>query len=61
MIKATSFFLSLFLLQFSFSQSTSYDILIKNGKIIDGTGNNWYYGNVAIKEGKIVAIGKNIN
>ena len=34
------------------------DILIKNGKIIDGTGNNWYYGDVAITYGKIVAIGK---
>ncbi len=34
------------------------DILIVNGKIIDGTGNNWYYGNIAIKDGKIIAIGK---
>lgn len=34
------------------------DILILNGKIIDGTGNSWYYGNVAIKDGKIIAIGK---
>jgi N-acyl-D-amino-acid deacylase len=34
------------------------DILILNGKIIDGTGNNWYYGNVAIKDGKILAMGK---
>ncbi|HEX7845403.1 MAG TPA: D-aminoacylase [Chitinophagaceae bacterium] len=36
------------------------DILITNGKIIDGTGNSWYYGNVAIKDGKIVGIGRNI-
>ena len=34
------------------------DILILNGKIIDGTGNNWYYGNVAIKDGKILSVGK---
>jgi len=34
------------------------DILIINGKIIDGTGNNWYYGNVAIKDGKILSVGK---
>ena len=34
------------------------DIMIVNGKIIDGTGNNWYYGNIAIKDGKIIAIGK---
>ena len=35
-----------------------YDILIRNGKIIDGTGNSWYYGDVAVKDGKIIAIGK---
>ncbi len=40
----------------SFSQQ--YDILIKGGKIIDGTGNSWFYGDVAIKDGKIAAIGK---
>ena len=35
-----------------------YDILIRNGKIIDGTGNSWYYGDIAVKDGKIVSIGK---
>src|SRR5687768_2318425 len=33
------------------------DLLLKGGKIIDGTGNPWYYGDVAISSGKIVAIG----
>jgi N-acyl-D-amino-acid deacylase len=33
------------------------DLLIKNGRILDGTGNSWYYGNIAIKDGKIVAVG----
>ena len=37
------------------------DILIINGKIIDGTGNSWYYGNIAIKDGKITAMGRNIS
>ena len=32
------------------------DILIKNGKIIDGAGNPWYYGEVGIKDGKIIKI-----
>ncbi|ULT44461.1 amidohydrolase family protein [Niabella defluvii] len=36
------------------------DILIKNGKIIDGTGNSWYYGDIAVKEGKIERIGKSL-
>jgi N-acyl-D-amino-acid deacylase len=35
------------------------DILIKNGKVIDGTGNGWYYADIAIKDGKIIAIQKN--
>jgi N-acyl-D-amino-acid deacylase len=34
-----------------------YDIVLKNGKIIDGTGNPWYKTDVAIKQGKIVKIG----
>jgi N-acyl-D-amino-acid deacylase len=36
------------------------DLLIKNGKIIDGTGNGWYHADVAIKDGKILAIQKNL-
>lgn len=39
-----------------FSQEA--DILIKNGRIVDGTGNSWYYGDVAISNGKIVYVGK---
>jgi N-acyl-D-amino-acid deacylase len=42
-------------------QSQQYDILLSNGKIIDGTGNSWYYGSIGIKGGKIIAIGRNIN
>jgi N-acyl-D-amino-acid deacylase len=34
-----------------------YDLLIFNGKIISGTGNPWYYGDVGILKGKIVKIG----
>jgi N-acyl-D-amino-acid deacylase len=34
------------------------DILIKNAKILDGTGNSWVYGDIAIGGGKILQIGK---
>lgn len=34
----------------------SYDLLIKNGFIIDGTGNPGFYGDLAVKDGKIVKI-----
>ena len=40
------------------ASSQQYDVIIMNGKIIDGTGNSWYYGDVAVKDGKIAAIGK---
>lgn len=33
------------------------DIILRHGKIIDGTGNPWYYGDVAIKDGKIYKTG----
>lgn len=42
-------------------QANQCDILITNGKIIDGTGNNWYHGNVAIRDGKIIATGRTVN
>jgi dihydroorotase/N-acyl-D-amino-acid deacylase len=35
----------------------SFDIVITNGHIIDGTGSPWYSGDVGIREGKIAAIG----
>jgi len=39
----------------------SFDILIRNGKILDGTGNPWYWGDVGIRGDRIVAIGKLTN
>lgn len=43
------------------SYSQDYDILIRNGKIIDGSGNNWYYSDIAVNNGKIVAVRRNIH
>jgi N-acyl-D-amino-acid deacylase len=34
-----------------------FDIILKNGKIIDGTGNPWFYGDVGIVKNKIISIG----
>jgi len=36
---------------------TIADLIIRNGKVLDGTGNSWFYGDVAIKDGKILKIG----
>src|SRR6266576_3077046 len=35
----------------------SFDIVITNGHIIDGTGSPWYSGDIGIRDGKIAAIG----
>lgn len=51
----------LLIIPFAGFSQTTYDVLIRNGKIIDGTGNSWYYADVAVKDGKIVSIQKNIN
>ncbi len=37
--------------------SRSFDTVIINGHIIDGTGSPWYSGDVGIRAGKIAAIG----
>lgn len=34
------------------------DLLIQNGRVVDGAGNPWYRGEIAVKDGKIVKIGK---
>ncbi len=39
------------------AQSPSFDLVITNGHIIDGTGSPWYSGDVGIRDGKIAAIG----
>ncbi|MGB3863094.1 MAG: hypothetical protein WA915_13515, partial [Candidatus Aminicenantaceae bacterium] len=33
-----------------------YDVLILNGRVVDGTGNAWYYGDIGIRGDRIVRI-----
>src|SRR5271166_840717 len=39
------------------AQGDSFDVVIVNGHIIDGTGSPWYSGQVGIRSGRIAAIG----
>lgn len=39
------------------AESGEYDIVIRHGHIIDGTGSPWYAGDLAIRDGRIAAIG----
>jgi N-acyl-D-aspartate/D-glutamate deacylase len=36
----------------------TYDLVVRGGKIVDGTGNPWYYGDVALRGDRIVAVGR---
>ena len=40
------------------AQQAEYDVLIRGGRIVDGTGNPWFNGDVGIREGRVAAIGK---
>jgi len=35
-----------------------YDLLIRNGRVFDGSGNPWFPADVAVQNGRIVAVGK---
>jgi dihydroorotase/N-acyl-D-amino-acid deacylase len=35
-----------------------YDVIVRNGHIVDGTGNPWYAGDIAIQGDRIAAIGR---
>ena len=39
------------------SATLSFDIVITNGHIIDGTGSPWYSGDIGIRDGRVVTIG----
>src|SRR5262249_19609979 len=38
-------------------KTNTFDVIIRNGHIIDGTGSPWYSGDVGIRAGKVIAIG----
>jgi len=41
---------------FSCRSGGQYDLVITNGRIVDGTGNPWYHGDIAIQGDRIVAM-----
>jgi N-acyl-D-aspartate/D-glutamate deacylase len=38
--------------------TASFDLIIRNGKITDGTGNPWFQGDLAVSDSKIAAVGR---
>ncbi len=53
--------LAVFLSTVNFAQARvmeQFDLVINNARIIDGTGNPWFRGSIAIKDGRIVKVGR---
>ncbi len=38
------------------TSATTYDVVITNGRIVDGTGNAWFWGDIAVRDGRIARI-----
>jgi N-acyl-D-amino-acid deacylase len=59
LMKRNLFLLILFFLSpLSSVTAQDYDLILRNGRVIDGTGNPAYFAAVAVKDGRIVVIGK---
>ncbi len=48
----------LVLLASALLSAADYDLLIRNARVVDGTGNPWFLADVAVKDGTIAAIGR---
>src|SRR5260221_2699897 len=40
------------------SQAPAYDVLIRNGRVLDGSGNPWLAADIGIRAGRIVDMGR---
>ena len=34
----------------------AFDVIIENGRVVDGTGNAWFYGDIGVRGDRIAAI-----
>jgi len=39
----------------------AYDLLLKRARVLDGTGSPWFWADVAIADGRIAAIGRELS
>jgi N-acyl-D-aspartate/D-glutamate deacylase len=46
-----------FLAAATWAQTVPFDLVIRNGHIIDGTGSPWYAADIGIRDGRIAALG----
>ena len=43
------------------ARAQSVDLLVRAARVIDGTGAPWFMGDVAIADGRILAVGRNLD
>ena len=48
----------LFVTTMAHGQEMPYDVVFRGGKVVDGTGNPWFIGDVAVQGDRVVAVGK---
>ena len=47
-----------FLVSVTAQPAQRFDLLIRNGRVMDGTGNPWFPADIGIQNGRIAAIGE---
>src|SRR5437879_4809785 len=57
-MRPATFTLLVFSIVSLLAQNPKYDLVITGGRVVDGSGNPWYYGDVGITGDTITAIGK---
>jgi N-acyl-D-amino-acid deacylase len=40
------------------AEADRYDVIIRNGRVLDGLGNPWVYADIGIRDGRIAAVGR---
>ncbi len=58
MLLVVTLLAALFFASVPLAAQEPYDLLFTNGRVMDGTGNPWFAADVAIRDGRIVAVGQ---
>jgi len=54
---ATLLAVALWVLALAGAQGTRFDLVIRGGRVLDGTGNPWFVADLGLRDGRVAAIG----